>query len=212
MFERGDKGEVHVGRDGDEEPPKVFTFDKIFDENIEQDVLFEKTARAIVGNVLEGYNGTIFAYGQTGTGKTHTMEGLMTPKHLRGVMSRCFEAVYDSIEGHKDAQFLIRASYLEIYKENVRDLLSSNPKNKLLLHEKPDSGVYVKDLSSFICKNCEEMQAVQDTGRKNKLMGETSMNTRSSRSHSVFTLTLEWSELGPDGRTILGSESWTWSI
>ena len=200
MFERGDKGEVHVGRDGDEEPPKVFTFDKIFDENIEQDVLFEKTARAIVGNVLEGYNGTIFAYGQTGTGKTHTMEGLMMPKNLRGVMSRCFEAVYDSIEGHKDAQFLIRASYLEIYKENVRDLLSSNPKNKLLLHEKPDSGVYVKDLSSFICKNCEEMQAVQDTGRKNKSMGETSMNARSSRSHSVFTLTLEWSELGPDGK------------
>lgn len=200
MFEREDKGEVHVGREGDEEPPKVFTFDKIFSEDTEQESLFEKAARPIVGNVLEGYNGTIFAYGQTGTGKTHTMEGLMTPKNLRGIMSRCFEAVYQGIEGHKDAQFLIRASYLEIYKENIRDLLSPNPKNKLILHEKPDSGVYVKDLSSFICKNCEEMQAVQDTGRKNKSMGETSMNARSSRSHSVFTLTLECSELGPDGK------------
>ena len=124
----------------------------------------------------------------------------MTPKNLKGIMSRCFEAVYQGIEGHKDAQFLIRASYLEIYKENIRDLLSSNPKNKLILHEKPDSGVYVKDLSSFICKSSEEMQAVQDTGRKNKSMGETSMNARSSRSHSVFTLTLECSELGPDGK------------
>lgn len=68
------------------------------------------------------------------------------------------------------------------------------------MHEKPDSGVYVKDLSSFICKSFEEMQAVQDTGRKNKSMGETKMNARSSRSHSVFTLTLEISELGPDGK------------
>ena len=88
MVERDDKGEVRVGREGDEEPPKVFTFDKIFDQDVEQDSLFEKTARHIVGNVLEGYNGTIFAYGQTGTGKTHTMEGVMEVKKLRGVMSR----------------------------------------------------------------------------------------------------------------------------
>ena len=197
---REDKGEITIHREDSEEPPKRFTFDKAFDEDIGQEELFESTARAIVGNVLEGYNGTIFAYGQTGTGKTHTMEGEPKPKEMRGVMSRCFEAVFNCIEGHKDAQFLVRASYLEIYKENIRDLLSQNPKNKLIMHEKPDSGVYVKDLSSFICKNYDEMQAVQNTGRKNKSMGETKMNARSSRSHSVFTLTLECSELGPDGK------------
>ncbi|CAI2385220.1 unnamed protein product [Moneuplotes crassus] len=200
MYSREDKGEIMVGREGDEEPPKQFTFDKVFDEAIGQEQLFEESSRAIVGNVLEGYNGTIFAYGQTGTGKTHTMEGEQKPKEMRGVMSRCFEAVFNCIDAHKDAQFLVRASYLEIYKENIRDLLSPNPKNKLIMHEKPDSGVYVKDLSSFICKNYQEMQAVQNTGRKNKSMGETKMNARSSRSHSVFTLTLECSELGPDGK------------
>jgi kinesin family protein 3/17 len=95
---------------------------------------------------------------------------------------------------------LVRASYLEIYKENIRDLLSSDPNNRLIMHEKPDSGVYVKDLSSFICKNYKEMQSVQNAGRKNKSMGKTKMNDKSSRSHSVFTLTLECSELGPDGK------------
>lgn len=199
MVTREDKGEVIIDI-GEDEQPKMFTFDKVFDERIDQEEIFENTARAIVGNVLEGYNGTIFAYGQTGTGKTHTMEGEQKPKEMRGIMSRCFEAVFNCIEAHKDAQFLVRASYLEIYKENIRDLLSSNPKNKLIMHEKPDSGVYVKDLSSFICKSHEEMQAVQNTGRKNKSMGETKMNARSSRSHSVFTLTLECSELGPDGK------------
>lgn len=200
MVERDDWGEVIVHREGDEEPPKIFSFDRVFDERTNQEDLFEKTARAIVGNVFEGYNGTIFAYGQTGTGKTHTMEGEMKPKEMRGVMTRCFESVFKCIDEQPNAQFLVRASYLEIYKENIRDLLSSNPKNKLIMHEKPDSGVYVKDLSSFICKSFEEMQAVQDTGRKNKSMGETKMNARSSRSHSVFTLTLEISELGPDGK------------
>lgn len=200
MYSHEDKGEIMIHREGDDEPPKQFTFDKVFDENCMQEELFESTARHIVGNVLEGYNGTIFAYGQTGTGKTHTMEGELKPKEMRGVMTRCFDAVFNCIEGHKDAQFLVRASYLEIYKENIRDLLSSNPKNKLIMHEKPDSGVYVKDLSSFICKSSDEMQSVQNTGRKNKSMGETKMNARSSRSHSVFTLTLECSELGPDGK------------
>jgi kinesin family member 3B len=199
MFERDDKGEILVHREGSEDPPKQFTFDRVFDENTSQEDLFEKTARAIVGNVIEGYNGTIFAYGQTGTGKTHTMEGETHPKEMRGIISRCFETVYNCIEGMENSQFLVRASYLEIYKENIRDLLSAK-KQKLIMHEKPDTGVYIKDLSSYICKSCEEMQNVQDIGKKHKSMAATSMNDRSSRSHSVFTLTLERSEIGPDGK------------
>jgi len=103
---------------------------------------------------LEGYNGTIFAYGQTGTGKTHTMAGSETDHKQRGIMPRAFEDVFKSIEGDSvKTQFLVRASYLEIYNEEIRDLLSKNPKNKLDLHEKPDSGVYVRDLSYFAVKN-----------------------------------------------------------
>ena len=82
----------------------------------------------------------------------------------------------------------------------MKDLLSSNPKNKLDIKDNKDSGVYVKDLSAFIVKSAQEIQNVQDTGSGNKQMAETNMNGRSSRSHSVFTLTLEISEEGKDGK------------
>lgn len=195
-----EKGEIVIKRDHIDEAPKVFTFDAAYNEDVMQQELFEDTAQPIVAFTFEGYNGTIFAYGQTGTGKTHTMEGEENPPELRGVMSRTFESVFKEIEDGASKQFLVRASYLEIYKENVRDLLSNNPKNRLQLHEKKDCGVYVKDLSSFIVKSAAEIQKVQDTGRSNKSMGETKMNARSSRSHSVFTLIIEISEVGPDGK------------
>lgn len=112
----------------------------------------------IIDNVFEGYNGTIFAYGQTGTGKTHTMEGELNPPELRGVMSRAFDAVFDQIRKFGDeVKFLVRATYLEIYKEKVVDLLSKNPKNHLEIKDRKDTGVYVKDLSSFIVKSAQEI-------------------------------------------------------
>jgi kinesin family protein 3/17 len=95
---------------------------------------------------------------------------------------------------------LVRASYLEIYNEEVRDLLSKNPKNRLELHEKPDSGVYVKDLSYFAVKNVDEIREVMNIGSKNRSVGETNMNEKSSRSHSLFTITVERSEIGVDGK------------
>ena len=101
----------------------------------------------------------------TGTGKTHTMAGLENDHKERGVMPRAFEDVFKSIEYDSvKTQFLVRASYLEIYNEEIRDLLSKNPKNKLELHEKPDSGVYTKDLSYFAVKNVQEIQDVMNIG------------------------------------------------
>lgn len=94
----------------------------------------------------------------------------------------------------------MRASYLEIYNEEIRDLLSKNPKNKLDLHEKPDTGVYTKDLSYFAVKNVQEIQDVMTIGQKNRSVRETNMNAHSSRSHSLFTITVERSELGADGK------------
>ena len=93
------------------------------------------------------------------------MAGLENDRKERGIMPRAFEDVFKSIEGDSvKTQFLVRASYLEIYNEEIRDLLSKNPKNKLDLHEKPDSGVYVKDLSYFAVKNDTEIQVVMTTG------------------------------------------------
>jgi len=128
------------------------------------------------------------------------MSGLNDPKE-RGIMPRAFDGIFESIDlDSNKTQFLVRASYLEIYNEEVRDLLSKNPKNRLELHEKPDSGVYVKDLSYFAAKSSKEVAEIMVIGQKNRSVGETAMNAHSSRSHSLFQITVERSELGADGK------------
>ncbi|KNE54372.1 hypothetical protein AMAG_17659 [Allomyces macrogynus ATCC 38327] len=176
------------------DPPKSFTFDSVFDANCKQLDVYNKTARPIVESVLEGYNGTIFAFGQTGTGKTFSMEGIRDVPELRGIIPNSFVHIFSHIAAAPaGVKFLVRASYLEIYNEEVRDLLSSNP-SKLDLKEHPDMGVYVKDLSSFVVKDVDEMDKLMNQGNKNRSVGFTEMNARSSRSHSIFTITIEMSE------------------
>lgn len=93
----------------------------------------------------------------------------------------------------------VRASYLEIYSEEIRDLLSKNQTARLQLKEKPDTGVYVKDLSSFVVKSVKEIEHVMNVGNKNRSVGATEMNATSSRSHAIFIITVECSETGADG-------------
>ena len=195
------RGEVMVHKPASDEAPKQFTFDMTFDWTLTQEMIYERCASGIIENVLEGYNGTIFAYGQTGTGKTHTMTGQENDPIQKGIMPRSFEDIFKRIEGDSEqTQFLIRASYLEIYNEEIRDLLSKNPRNRLDLHEKPDSGVYVRDLSYFAVKSVEEINDVLKIGMKNRSVGSTNMNAVSSRSHSLFQITIERSEVGADGK------------
>ncbi|TPX41016.1 hypothetical protein SeLEV6574_g06291 [Synchytrium endobioticum] len=181
------------------EPPKTFTFDSAFDPNANQIDVYNITARPIVESVLEGYNGTIFAYGQTGTGKTFSMEGVRDVPELRGIIPNSFEHIFSHIKhAPPGVQYLVRASYLEIYNEDIKDLL--NPKvDKLDIKERTDTGVYVKDLSTFVVKDVVEMDKLMSAGNKNRSVGATQMNERSSRSHSIFTVTVETSEKGHDG-------------
>ena len=117
---------------------------------------------------MNGFNGTIFAYGQTGAGKSFTMEGAQDPPELQGIIPNSFKHIFEEIAvGGDKRQFLIRASYLEIYNEEIRDLLSKDPKNRLDLKESVDSGVYVKDLTSFVVKSVDEIDHVMQAGKKN---------------------------------------------
>ena len=138
----------------------------------------------VVASVLEGFNGTdsassvilnlcrwrrhtgtIFAYGQTGAGKTFTMEGVQDPPELRGIIPNAFQQIFDRVAlAAEGVQFLVRASYLEIYNEEVRDLLAKDPKNRLDLKENVDSGVYVKDLTSFIARSRRPTRLVSGSG------------------------------------------------
>ncbi|XDV45726.1 hypothetical protein PO909_013773 [Leuciscus waleckii] len=181
------------------EHPKVFTFDSVYDWNSKQMELYDETFRPLVDSVLFGFNGTIFAYGQTGTGKTFTMEGVRNDPERRGVIPNSFEHIFTHISRSQNQQYLVRASYLEIYQEEIRDLLSKDQLHRLELKERPDTGVYVKDLSSFVTKSVREIEHVMNVGNQNRSVGATNMNEHSSRSHAIFVITVECSELGPDG-------------
>uniref|UniRef100_A0A914D3Z4 Kinesin-like protein n=1 Tax=Acrobeloides nanus TaxID=290746 RepID=A0A914D3Z4_9BILA len=180
-------------------PPKCFTFDSVYDENSKQIDLYYETFRDLVDSVLNGFNGTIFAYGQTGTGKTFTMEGVRDDTELRGVIPNAIDHIFRHIAQSNNQQYLVRASYLEIYQEEIRDLLDKNSKNRLELKERPDIGVYVKDLSSFVTKSAQEVHHIMSVGHSNRSVGRTNMNEHSSRSHAIFIVTVECCETGPDG-------------
>ncbi|XP_043477785.1 kinesin-like protein KIF3A isoform X2 [Leptopilina heterotoma] len=182
------------------EPPKVFSFDAVFDTNTSQVDIYNETARPIVDKVLQGYNGTIFAYGQTGTGKTYTMSGAKTSPQLRGIIPNTFAHIFGHIaKADENQKFLVRATYLEIYNEEVRDLLGKDQNTRLEVKERPDIGVFVKDLSGYVVNNADDLDRIMTLGNKNRVVGATAMNVSSSRSHAIFSITVESSQPGEDG-------------
>uniref|UniRef100_A0A7E4VXP5 Kinesin-like protein n=1 Tax=Panagrellus redivivus TaxID=6233 RepID=A0A7E4VXP5_PANRE len=178
------------------DPPKVFTFDEVFGPDSQQMTIYNKVARPIVENVLKGYNGTIFAYGQTGTGKTFTMSGEMDQPTMRGIIPNSFVHICDHIsKSQSDKRFIVRVSYLEIYNEEIRDLLAKDKEKKknIDIRESPDIGVFVQNLSSVTVDTAEAMYNLMKFGSDNRQVGSTNMNENSSRSHAVFTVTVECS-------------------
>ncbi|XP_068928112.1 kinesin-like protein KIF3C [Petaurus breviceps papuanus] len=182
------------------ELPKTFTFDAVYDASSKQADLYDETVRPLIDSVLQGFNGTVLAYGQTGTGKTYTMQGTWAEPEQRGVIPSAFEHIFTHISRSQNQQYLVRASYLEIYQEEIRDLLSKEPGKRLELKENPETGVYIKDLSSFVTKNVKEIEHVMNLGNQARAVGSTHMNEVSSRSHAIFVITVECSERGSDGQ------------
>lgn len=193
------KKELQIEIKNPKEPqktPKKFTFDSVFDNDCTQKEVYMDSAYSLVQSVMEGYNGTIFAYGQTGCGKTWTMEGQETPETNRGIIPCSFVQIFREISMNtvEKRQFLVQCSYIEIYNENVRDLLSANSKAQLALKESKDKGVYVQGLSHTVVDNVEMLTKLMYKGNKNRMVGGTAMNAVSSRSHSIFIVKIETSE------------------
>ena len=133
---------VNVNESG--APPKSFTFDGVYYTDSMTESIYNEIAYPLVEGVLEGYNGTVFAYGQTGCGKSFTMQGVAKPPGQRGIIPRAFEHIFDAIDASgENMKYLVHASYLEIYNEDLHDLLGEDVKKKLTLKEHPDKGVYV---------------------------------------------------------------------
>lgn len=157
----------------------------------------------MVSSVLEGFNGCVFAYGQTGTGKTFTMEGLRNDVEQTGVIPRTFEQIWSHINRAQNMNFLVAVSYLEIYMEELRDLLKPNTTAVLELRER-GSGIVVPNLHSVLCKSADEMQHVMQKGNKNRTTGRTNMNEHSSRSHAIFMIKIEMCETGESSTVKVG--------
>ncbi|XP_020278586.1 centromere-associated protein E-like isoform X2 [Pseudomyrmex gracilis] len=171
-----------------------FQFDHIFDMNSTNNDVFDTIVKPIVDAAVNGFNGTVFAYGQTSSGKTYTMMGTMEEP---GVIPLAVEYMFDAISNTPGREFLLRVSYLEIYNEKVNDLLDVN-NSDLKIHEDINNQVFVK------CKeevtNCpENVLSIMCRGNKNRRIGETNMNEKSSRSHTIFKITIESREAGADG-------------
>lgn len=176
-----------------------------------QKSIYDEVVRPLVSSVLEGFNCCVFAYGQTGTGKTFTMEGARNKrfvdptanglnnadeKELEGIIPRAFEQIWSNIDRSENMNFLVAVSYLEIYMEELRDLLKPNANAKTLeLREHEQHGVYVPNLHSVLCKNVNEMINIMAQGNKNRTVGKTNMNEHSSRSHAIFMIKIEMCDL-----------------
>ncbi|KAK9533672.1 hypothetical protein VZT92_008776 [Zoarces viviparus] len=182
--------------------PRTFTYDHVADMDTSQDSVFSSVAKNIVESCMNGYNGTIFAYGQTGSGKTFTMLGPSDldnfTDQLRGVIPRCFEYLFFLInrEVEKSGQsksFLCKCSFIEIYNEQIYDLLDAASAS-LYLRENIKKGLFVEGAVEKFVNSAAEAYQVLSMGWRNRRVASTSMNRESSRSHAVFTMTLESKE------------------
>ncbi|XP_078608781.1 kinesin-like protein KIF15 isoform X2 [Branchiostoma floridae x Branchiostoma japonicum] len=183
--------------------PRRYTFDHVADINTTQEAVFGAVGKKIIESCVGGYNGTIFAYGQTGSGKTFTMLGPLDDgddfRHeLRGVIPRSFEYLFNLISREQEkrgdaVEFVTRCSFLEIYNEQIFDLLDT-ASTGLHLRENIKKGVFVDGLIEQNVTSAIEAHQVLSAGWVNRRVASTSMNRESSRSHAVFTLTIESKE------------------
>ncbi|KAG5556538.1 hypothetical protein RHGRI_006964 [Rhododendron griersonianum] len=200
---------------------RVFTFDKVFGPSAQQRDLYDQAVVPIVHEVLEGFNCTIFAYGQTGTGKTYTMEGECKrsksgpngelPQEA-GVIPRAVKQIFDTLEG-QNAEYSVKVTFLELYNEEITDLLApeeisrvpveDRQKKQLPLMEDGKGGVLVRGLEEEIVTSANEIFTLLERGSAKRRTAETLLNKQSSRSHSLFSITIHIKEATPEGEELI---------
>ncbi|KAF2403790.1 kinesin heavy chain [Trichodelitschia bisporula] len=173
------------------EGQNAFTFDRVFDMDSRQADVFDFSIRPTVDDILNGYNGTVFAYGQTGAGKSFTMMGAdIDDDEAKGIIPRIVEQIFASIlSSPGNIEYTVRVSYMEIYMERIRDLLAPQNDN-LPVHEEKSRGVYVKGLLEIYVSSVQEVYEVMRRGGLARAVAATNMNQESSRSHSIFVVTI----------------------
>eukprot|EP00127_Corallochytrium_limacisporum_P001121 Clim_evm9s40 gene=Clim_evmTU9s40 len=193
---------------------KTYSYDQVFGPDTSQVELYLDTVKPIVEEVLQGYNCTIFAYGQTGTGKTHTMVGPADGKPSftgyaedthAGIVPRALEHVFDVLEAGQSRpdnplEFSVRVSYVELYNEELKDLLApedvGHSNSRLKIFEDPTrrGATFVQGAEEVVLNNRHEVYDILQRGQARRATAATKLNEYSSRSHSVFSITLHMKE------------------
>ncbi|XP_062588017.1 kinesin-like protein KIF12 isoform X4 [Saccostrea cucullata] len=190
--------------------PKQFGYNVVFEPEATQEDVFENSGmKKLIDMALNGYACTALAFGQTGSGKTHTMTGppqqFEGGKHpdpdMVGLMQRSFAYLLKQAEGVSGNK-VIRASYLEIYNEQVIDLLNPNQKRYLMVRWSKNKGFYVENLFVAECECVDDLMAVLEEGMRNRQTGSHGLNEFSSRSHSMLTLTIDTEQQDPDDENL----------
>ncbi|GBM44502.1 Centromere-associated protein E, partial [Araneus ventricosus] len=159
----------------------------VFDSKVENGYIYQEICSGIVRSVVDGFNGTIFAYGQTSSGKTFTMLG-DKEKNVQGIMHYAIEDLFELIQNMTDREFLLRVSYMEIYNETVRDLLTGEDNLKL---QEENGQIKVNGLQEKLVQKPEQILHFMKNGECRRRTGETRMNEKSSRSHAIFRMIIE---------------------
>ncbi|EOD33765.1 hypothetical protein EMIHUDRAFT_43489, partial [Emiliania huxleyi CCMP1516] len=185
-----------------------YHFDSVYTSYSTQCEVFE-TVRPLVHEVMQGFEATVFAYGQTGTGKTHTMEGEIVCEEKKGIIPRAVEAIFESLgEKGKYVSSAVSASYLEIYNEELSDLLTEargRARSREIARDRArsrETGVYAHNLSEHEVCSAADVLGLIARAQERRRVGETRMNKHSSRSHCVFTLTVTTRETTSEGMTM----------
>ncbi|CAL5349007.1 unnamed protein product [Camellia sinensis] len=164
-----------------------YAFDYVFDQDCTNERVYKLLTKDIIHAAVEGFNGTAFAYGQTSSGKTFTMNGSANDP---GIIHRAVKDIFTKIQMTTDREFLIRVSYMEIYNEEINDLFAIE-NQKLQIHESLERGIFVAGLREEIVNSAEQVLKLIESGEVNRHFGETNMNVRSSRSHTIFRMVIE---------------------
>eukprot|EP01132_Coremiostelium_polycephalum_P003999 gene3999-5001_t len=174
----------------------TFTFDRIFHDRCTQKDVYDDAAKPVIEDIMSGYNGCLLVYGQTSSGKTHTMQGpSIDDVELKGVIPRMINTVFDWIsKADENIEFIVKASYIEIYMEKIRDLLDTR-KDNLRVREEKGKGVWVEGTTEVYIYREDDILEVMRTGASNRAIAETKMNAESSRSHSIFILSIQQKNL-----------------
>jgi len=194
---------------------KTFQFDKVFGIQSKQLDVYRSVVEPLIGQVMQGYNCTVFAYGQTGTGKTFTMEGGdgrdepgMTWENdpTSGIIPRALAQLFDELRVQQEAEFSVRVSFLELYNEEIFDLLSAaDDITRLRLYEDSTrkGSVIIQGLEEVQVHSKREVYQILEKGSAKRQTAATLMNAHSSRSHTVFTVTVHMKESSVEGEEVL---------